>query len=175
MYGEQQPSLFVNANSVGASRNNVSNAGHVNGHVSNPFVQDARGQATQDHVRGVSGRLPTDVSETFFSEANVHYLHVELQRRVRDACGWIIDRQSDPQLRNVMLTVYTGNFSPTTWGVARRVECLNERVLLSCVGQVLDGIALHLSYLRDSVLPQTVPEPLPVTTSTRGMALQFYP
>lgn len=107
----------------------------------------------------------TDVSERFFSQANIDHLQRRLQQEIRKHMGYTIDRQSDEQLLIVMRYVYMQ--SGRHDGGTREVARLNDLVLREIVPQVGSGLAQYLGYLRDA---STLPTPIAraQATSIRG-------
>ena len=114
---------------------------------------------------------PDDLSEAYFSKANVDDVQRRLIQRVKTATGYTIDRQSDVEISGIMRGVYEG-FSNNTGG-AKEIARLNAIVLEIAGDQVIAGIDAYLSYLKDA---STMPEPLSRGTfaSMKGeRALEF--
>lgn len=98
---------------------------------------------------------PNDLSETFFSRANVDDVQRRLIQRVKTETGYTIDRQSDVELTGIMRGVYDA-YSKNCGG-AKEIARLNAIVLDIVVDQVAAGIEGYLAYLKDA---STIPEPL---------------
>ena len=109
-------------------------------------------------------REQTAVGFYFFHASNVEALHTSIRYRVYQHTGQVIDRQSTPELINIMRGVYEDSLPPTiqntfrTSDVASVTGMLNERVLARVVPDILGAIRSHTMYIRD--ITTSVPIPL---------------
>ena len=93
-----------------------------------------------------------DFSRAFFADANLNIIQRKLRDAVREKTGYVVDRQSDVELRGIMQGVY-GAYAQTLGSV----DDLNDAVLEIVVDQVVAGVDAYLLYLKDAA---SLPQPL---------------
>ena len=109
------------------------------------------------------------LSESFFSRFNTEYLHSSIVKNVSSKTGMNIDRQSDGDLRALMVRVYDHvALDPYTMGaISSQVSRMNDLVIQEASKTIQTGILQQLSYI-DYVTRNPVPLEMPVSTTTYG-------
>jgi hypothetical protein len=94
---------------------------------------------------------PTPLNTVFFSEANVDRIQQGIQNQVRLMSGgkYVVDRQSDDDVKIVMRSYYLmfGLNDPNF--VSRELEDLNGRVIGYCAAKVFSEVDFHMFYRKD--------------------------
>lgn len=111
------------------------------------------------------------LAAVFFSDRNLDVLQTKLRFRVyRESGGQtVVNRQSDAALRALMREVYDSSeryAEPDR--VLEAVARLDEHVLAQAVPAVLEAARFHEYYLRDTALPNPVPNDRPQLLTSRG-------
>ena len=114
----------------------------------------------------------TPLSESFFSRFNTEYLHSGIVKNVSSKTGMNIDRQSDGDLRALMVRVYNNNvMDPYSVGsISAQVTRMNDLVVQEASKTIQTGILQQLSFM-DYVTRNPVPLEMPVSTTTYGNKL----
>jgi hypothetical protein len=118
----------------------------------------------------------TPVSFYFFHASNVAALHTSIRFRVYQQTGRVIDRQSTPELVNMMRTVHEDSLPPGPQNAIRfgataaaQVAALNERVLARAVPDIASAVRSHAMYLNDVATAVPLPMERAEYTGQRGV------
>jgi hypothetical protein len=118
----------------------------------------------------------TPVSFYFFHASNVAALHTSIRYRVYQQTGRVIDRQSTPELVNMMRAVHEDSLPPGPQNATRRgadtaaqVAALNERVLARAVPDIVGAVRSHAMYLSDVAAAVPLPLERAQYTGRRGI------
>lgn len=113
----------------------------------------------------------TLLSALFFSSKNLDVLQNRLRYRVyRESGGLIkIGRQPDTAMLSIMRDLYESSdrFAPES-RVIQEIERLNEAVMAIAVPETLSAAEFHQYYLRDTALPNPIPQDRPALASRSG-------
>jgi hypothetical protein len=120
----------------------------------------------------------TPLSNIFFSQQNVDALHQAIRYQVYTKSNrkFIIDKQSDTELRIVMRSVYIQYGRNAPHEILSQVKELNTLVLDYCVPTVLSEIRMHLHYVqeRDRVPMPLARSPYISTAGTKTLELKRF-
>lgn len=111
----------------------------------------------------------TPLSESFFSRFNTEYLHSAIVKNVSAKTGMNIDRQSDGDLRALMVRVYD-HMAVDPYSVGSQISRMNDMVVQEASKTIQTGVLQQLSFM-DYVTRNPVPLEMPVSTSTYGNKL----
>jgi hypothetical protein len=114
---------------------------------------------------------PNRVNIRFFSHQNVDLIQRQMQAVVRRRTKQNIDKQDEIALRVMMRGVYLEYSTNTDFDVAGQVADLNHKVLSVVVPQVLNGIAMRATYLKDMA---HLPRPLERGKNTSVVGSRSY-
>lgn len=106
------------------------------------------------------GRIqPNELSNIFFSEANIEALQQGIRYRVFVETNgqFTIGRQSDQELKVIMRSIYLQYSKNTPHGCIEQVRDLNAKVLEWAVPEVLSNVKQYSVYRKDA---STMPMPL---------------
>jgi hypothetical protein len=112
----------------------------------------------------------TPMSESFFSRFNTEYLHSAIVKNVSSKTGMNIDRQSDGDIRALMVRVYNNNVTDPYGSISVQVTRMNDLVVQEASKTIQTGILQQLSFM-DYVTRNPVPLAMPVSTTTYGNKL----
>ena len=103
--------------------------------------------------------VKNDISNVYFSQTNIDALQDGIRFYVwKKSCGkYLIDRQSDDELKVVMRSIYLEYAEHRQGHVLEQVRALNERVLEFCVSKILEEIGMYMFYKKDI---SNLPDPL---------------
>jgi hypothetical protein len=94
----------------------------------------------------------TPLNTVFFSEANLENLQTEIASSVLSMSGpkqYVIDRQSDTDLKTVMRSYYLQYAQNDPERVSEELELLNNRVIGWCANNILVEIEAYKYYRKD--------------------------
>ena len=114
---------------------------------------------------------PNRVNVQFFSNQNVDLIQRQMQAMVRQRTKQNIDKQDVTALRVVMRGVYLEYSVNVDTNVDGQVVDLNRKVLSIVVPQVVNGIAMRATYLRDMA---QLPRPLERGKNTSVVGSRSY-
>lgn len=100
---------------------------------------------------------PNRLNVRFFSKGNVDRIQMQMQTSVRKTTKQNIDKQDETVLRLIMRAVYLEYSINSSSHVDKQLADLNHKVLSIVVPQVVNGIAMRVTYLRDKA---HLPRPL---------------
>jgi hypothetical protein len=109
----------------------------------------------------------TPLSEAFLSRFNVEYLHGAIVKNVCSKTGMNIDRQSDGDLKALMVRVYNHIVADPYSGVSAQVSKMNDIVVQEATKTIQTGVLQQLSFM-DYVTRNPVPLAMPISTTTYG-------
>jgi len=109
----------------------------------------------------------TPLSEAFLSRFNIEYLHGAIVKNVGSKTGMNIDRQSDGDLKALMVSVYNHNVADPYSGVSTQMARMNDIVVQEATKTIQTGVLQQLSFM-DYVTRNPVPLAMPVSTTTYG-------
>jgi hypothetical protein len=114
--------------------------------------------------------MRSPLGDTYYSKANHEYLQKAIIDSVKKNSGYVIGRQNDMDLYNLMRKVYTDYMVNDTEDVPKQVSRMNSVVVSDATRTISSAILADLTYLRDiSTLP--VPPDAPRNTSIYGLKL----
>lgn len=108
----------------------------------------------------------TPLSESFFSRFNTEYLHSAIVKNVNAKTGMNIDRQSDGDLRALMVRVYD-HMAVDPYSVGSQISRMNDVVVQEASKTIQTGVLQQLSFM-DYISRNPVPLEMPVSTTTYG-------
>jgi hypothetical protein len=109
----------------------------------------------------------TPLSEAFMSRFNVEYLHGAIVKNVSSKTGMNIDRQSDGDLKALMVRVYNHLVADPYSGVSAQVSKMNDIVVQEATKTIQTGVLQQLSFM-DYTTRNPVPLAMPISTTTYG-------
>lgn len=120
-----------------------------------PFSMYAEGGSLlgNDTRRDMVGHLhnETPLNKIYFSDENVNLLQSEIQKQVHVMSGgkYVIDRQSDDDIKIIMRSYYLmfGKNDPNF--VERELQELNSRVIGYCSAKIYSEVDFHMFYRKD--------------------------
>lgn len=125
----------------------------------------------QFHKEAVAGlQYPTELNQAFFAKDNLDRLQEEVRQRVYQASGskqWVIDRQSDDEMKIIMRGVYLQNARHRVGETQQELAELNETVLTFAVKDVMTAVEHYMTYVQTLAEPVT-PLDQPNASSMRG-------
>ena len=118
-------------------------------------------------------QMRSDLSDAFFSAANMEYLQGAIRNEVFNQTSHTIGRQNSMDLYNLMKKVYTDYYVNDSENIPQQVSQMNSVVVSSAARTVSTGVIQQLIYLRDISTPP-VPPTAPQSTSRYGLKLSRY-
>ena len=123
-------------------------------HFSVPYkLYEERGRIFGDDRTDLVGHIhkPSPLNMVFFSESNIDTIQAEIQNQVKLMSGgkYVIDRQSDDDVKIVMRSYYLMFAKNDPNFVARELEELNRRVIGYCAAKVYSEVDFHMFYRKD--------------------------
>jgi hypothetical protein len=116
-------------------------------------LYEEKGRIFGDDRTDLVGHLhkPTPLNTVFFSESNLDKIQSEIQNQVRLMSGgkYVIDRQSDDDIKIIMRSYYLMFAKNDPNFVARELEELNRRVIGYCAAKVYSEVDFHMFYRKD--------------------------
>jgi hypothetical protein len=93
--------------------------------------------------------VENELSELFFSPKNADILQDAIRNIIYEKSKYLIDRQSDTELRIIMRSIYLEHGRHKLYGTIEEVKRLNGLVLQFCVPRILQEIRLYITYKND--------------------------
>ena len=123
-------------------------------HFSVPYkLYEEKGRIFGDDRTDLVGHIhkPSPLNMVFFSESNIDTIQQEIQNQVKLMSGgkYVIDRQSDDDVKIVMRSYYLMFAKNDPNFVARELEELNRRVIGYCAAKVYSEVDFHMFYRKD--------------------------
>ncbi len=112
-------------------------------------------------------RLPTPLTDAYFSDFNREYLHRAIVDEIAKLTGYKIDRQNDGDLQALMGRAYSDVSYDPYKDVRTQVSAMNKQVVAEATKTIKTGVLQQLIYMRD-ISTQPVPMAAPMSTSTYG-------
>lgn len=131
------------------------------------FEEDNDAKRSGD-IGGLGNRERTPLSDLFFSKININGLHeaIRYQVYINTDNNYVIDRQSDVDLRVIMHSVYLEHSRNLPYDIVGQVRALNKAVLAQTVAKVITEIDMYMTYRKDiSSLPTPMQRSLNVSSA----------
>lgn len=115
------------------------------------------------------------VVDAFFGRQNIEKLQSSLRAIIKAKVGYLIDRQNETELIQIMRAMYALHGNPGSCNPAAEAERLNTITLEYLAPHVTSNIRHYLGYLRDISRPYTLLD-RPKYSSLKGeRVLQLMP
>ena len=107
-----------------------------------------------DKSYGLRGHTEqNDVSELFFSQANINYLQDKIIEIIFNTLNTSIEKQSEMYLLQIMRTIYMESRLYDPNYTREIIEELNQRVLDKCIPEIETNTKLYKGYIEDITTP----------------------
>lgn len=118
--------------------------------------------------------IPTQLSETFFSQQNIQIIQNGIRAGVyhRSNGQYTIGPQDCESLKIIMRSVYLQHSANQTNNISKQIEQLNKIVLNYCIQQVYSEAQGYMKYIND-VSTLAVPISHPVMANDTDRELEF--
>lgn len=104
----------------------------------------------------------TDLSNVFFSDANMESLQMSIRYGVHERTKKVISKQSDKELYIIMRSIMLqyANFQTAVSETIDEVKRLNAKVITYCIDNISSNVMQHVKYLEDiNRLPMPMERP----------------
>jgi predicted methyltransferase len=100
------------------------------------------------------------VSSQYFSSENINQIQCELVKQIKQRTNIEIGHQSEIELFKLMNSVYEEHGQ-----IVRDIRCLNNILLKLAIPNIINGIRMHLTYIKDA---SSLPTPMERSISTKA-------
>jgi hypothetical protein len=142
--------------------------------MSYPLFREDRQSTSFQNEALKSNTAGNQLTSVYFSKKNIDALQdaIRYQVYIRSGKQFVIDKQSETELKVVMRSIYLEYSRNMTFDIVGQVRELNGKVLEFCVDKILAEIRMYLHYRQDI---NTTLQPLDrsVSTTTAGSKTLF--
>ena len=132
---------------------------NFDGYTGTPFHLYDNLNVVNEKSYGLRGHTEkNDLSEMFFSQANINYLQDKIIEIIKNRMNVTIEKQSEMYLLQLMRTIYVESRLYDPQYLQQIIEELNNRVLDKCIPEIETNTKLYKGYIEDITNPIKVME-----------------